>query len=161
MFGWRRHRHMMSSCRYAYDASAFSTSLAARLRNTHPLDIVGLISVQPQSFHGHPTSIQNGAPDVRERGLRDWSRRIPEHSYRYLTRSRYQTSLSAEAPQATNTLSVRYVRRMGHEDNLEGKIVSASASTHEMSATYVRKPVNAGLREVRSPSFIQVAQDGV
>jgi hypothetical protein len=93
--------------------------------------------MQSQSFDSHPPSVQDGAPDVRERGLRDWSRRIPEDSYRYSTGSRYQTCLSAEAPQATNTLSVRYVRRMGREDNLEGKIVSASASTHEMSATYV------------------------
>jgi hypothetical protein len=127
----------MSSCRYAYDASAFSTSLAARLRNTHPLDIVGLISVQPQSFYGHPPSIQNGAPDVRERGLRDWSSRIPEHSYRYLTGSRYQTCLSAEAPQATNTLGVQYVGRMGREDNLERGIVSNDACARAISATYV------------------------
>jgi hypothetical protein len=95
MFGWRRHRHMMSSCRYAYDASAFSASAEERVPNTHPSDIVDLISMQPQSFHGYSSSLQYGAPNVRERSLGEWSTRIRDYSYRYFAGSRHQARLSA------------------------------------------------------------------
>jgi hypothetical protein len=79
MFGWRRHRHMMSSWRYAYDASAFSASLEGQISSTHPLDIVDLIPMQPQSLHGYSSSLQCSAPDIRERSLRERSSRLCEH----------------------------------------------------------------------------------
>jgi hypothetical protein len=79
MFGCRRHRHMMSSWRYAYDASTFSASLEGRISSTHPLNIIDLVSMQPQSFHGYPSSLQYNAPDIRERSLRERSSRLCEH----------------------------------------------------------------------------------
>jgi hypothetical protein len=109
MLGWRRHRHMMSSCRYACNTSAFSTSAEERGPNTHPSDIVDLISMQPQSFHSYSSSLQYGAPDIRERSLRERSGRIQDHSHWYFAGSGCQTRLSAKAPQATNTLGVRCV----------------------------------------------------
>jgi hypothetical protein len=79
MFGWRRHLHMISSCRYACAPSAFGASSEERTPNTHPSDIVNLIPMQPQSFHGYSSSLQYGAPDVRERSLRERSSRLCEH----------------------------------------------------------------------------------
>jgi hypothetical protein len=80
MFGWRRQCQMMSSCRYACNISAFSTSPERRLPDTHPSHIISLISMQPQRLHSYSSSPQHGAPDIRERSLREWSSRIRDHS---------------------------------------------------------------------------------
>jgi hypothetical protein len=44
--------------------------------HTHPSQFMNVIYVQPQSFHGHPSPLQHGAPDIRERSLRERNSRI-------------------------------------------------------------------------------------